>query len=307
MAKYVTLWAAITDAHPDNSCLHFIPRDADPGYFAGDTEDGDAMQRCFSERVSFQDIRAVPVAAGGCSFHTHRSIHWGNRGRRSYTGMPRIALSFGFSTPDFEPPYFSPKSLPFPSLSLRVALTSAQVLNYATLATGDAQGWVALAGSMAGCTAERLKILHRAFQRHIKAFHPTYRKEIATKFVQVSMSLTPGGSLTGSEKAEQASAAKVTVAQPAQAQAEDGADSDDGDDVLEAMLNAENDSGEILFHDDFDLLNAEDGTDAALDNLRRGAKRRKVKRRAAALTEPSATAPAAQRPAGMKKKKKRRQ
>ncbi|CAK0889907.1 unnamed protein product, partial [Prorocentrum cordatum] len=32
MAKYVTLWAALTDATPDNSCLHFVPRSCDPGY-----------------------------------------------------------------------------------------------------------------------------------------------------------------------------------------------------------------------------------------------------------------------------------
>ena len=31
MAKYVTLWAALTDATPENSCLHFVPRGIDPG------------------------------------------------------------------------------------------------------------------------------------------------------------------------------------------------------------------------------------------------------------------------------------
>ena len=35
---------------------------------------------------------------------------------------------------DFEPPYFSPKVLPFPDLKLRAALVSAQVINYSTLA-----------------------------------------------------------------------------------------------------------------------------------------------------------------------------
>merc|ERR1712224_1034072 len=81
MAKYVTIWIALTDANPDNSCLHFIPRSSDPGYIAGDTEDGDPLARCFQEKEKYGDIRCVPVPAGGASFHTHRTIHWGSRGR----------------------------------------------------------------------------------------------------------------------------------------------------------------------------------------------------------------------------------
>ncbi|CAE7674475.1 unnamed protein product [Symbiodinium sp. CCMP2456] len=83
MAKYVTLWAALTDATPENSCLHFVPRSSDPGYSAGDPDDGDPMLRIFQDKAAFQTIRSAPVAAGGCTFHTHRTIHWGSKGRRT--------------------------------------------------------------------------------------------------------------------------------------------------------------------------------------------------------------------------------
>jgi len=178
-------------------------------------------------------------------------IHWGNAGRPSYTGKPRIALSFGFSTDDFEPPYFSRKSLPFPPLRLRVALAAAQVLNYATLANTDTKGWAALAGGLAGSSVGTLTMLHRAFQRHAKAFHPTYRTEISKKFVAVSIGAhqapvtSPQSSPSGGGKAKALGKRK--------AQDDDWSDEDD---ALEAMLQAESATGEVLFHDDFDMLNA---------------------------------------------------
>ena len=101
MAKYVTLWAALTDATPENSCLHFVPRSVDPGYSAGDPEDGDPLQRVFQDKGAYQKIRSVPVPAGGCTFHTHRTIHWGSAGRNCGSVPPRVALSFGFSTEDW--------------------------------------------------------------------------------------------------------------------------------------------------------------------------------------------------------------
>ncbi|CAE7254472.1 unnamed protein product [Symbiodinium sp. CCMP2592] len=266
MAKYVTLWAALTDATPENSCLHFVPRSSDPGYSAGDPDDGDPMLRIFQDKAAFQSIRSAPVAAGGCTFHTHRTIHWGSKGRRHGATEPRIALSFGFSTEDFEPPYFSPKALPFPELRLRAALASAQVLNYATLAVGDREGWSALAGEMAGCGTATLRLLHRVFQSQVKRFHPTYRKEIATKFVSVSLNLQPEGQAqdapTKHANEEAAAPQDKGPRQPKRQRAIAEVDSDD-DDALMAMLEAEASTGEVLFHDDFDLLNAAEGGSAA--------------------------------------------
>eukprot|EP00927_Polykrikos_kofoidii_P047942 TRINITY_DN42210_c0_g1_i1.p1 TRINITY_DN42210_c0_g1~~TRINITY_DN42210_c0_g1_i1.p1 ORF type:complete len:472 (+),score=74.41 TRINITY_DN42210_c0_g1_i1:41-1417(+) len=269
MAKYVTIWAALTDAHPDNSCLHFVPKSSDPGYSAGDPEDVDPLKRCFEESVKYQDIRCVPVNAGGCVFHTHRTIHWGNRGRVTYDGPARIALSFGFSSPDFEPPYFKPKHLPFPPLDLRLALASAQVLNYSTLSNTDREGWIALAGTTAhACSnAGQLALFHRLFQKRAKAFDPVYRKMISTKFVSVSLgspSLPAATSGTGGNASTDDAARK-------RRQEED----DEDEDALEAMLNVEAKSKEILFHDDFDMLNS--GEDEA--SLRPVGGKPKMKRR----------------------------
>lgn len=271
MAKYVTLWAALTDATPENSCLHFVPRSVDPGYSAGDPEDGDPLQRVFQDKAAYQKIRSVPVPAGGCTFHTHRTIHWGSAGRNSGSVPPRVALSFGFSTEDFEPPYFSPKVLPFPDLKLRAALVSAQVINYSTLAVGDKEGWTALAGGMAGCNASKLRLLHRVFQSQLKRFHPSYRKEIATKFVSVSLNLSREGGSDGAgedtmpKQKRKKKRTKVTPATAAQGTqvAQVAQDSDDDDEALMTMLETEAATGEVLFHDDFDLLNG--GKDEQID------------------------------------------
>jgi hypothetical protein len=56
---------------------------------------------------------------------------------------PRISMSFSFADPEFEPPYITtPDVLPFPSLKLRVALLSAQLINYSSLGGTDYGGWV---------------------------------------------------------------------------------------------------------------------------------------------------------------------
>jgi len=41
----------------------------------------------------FQDVRALPIAAGGAVFFTHRVIHWGSASRAGYP-TPRIACSW---------------------------------------------------------------------------------------------------------------------------------------------------------------------------------------------------------------------
>jgi len=297
MAKYVTLWAALTDAHPDNSCLHFVPKACDPGYFEGDPQDADPMQLCFPDKDAFRNIRCAAVDAGGCSLHTHRVIHWGSRGRPSHRGGPRVALSFPFSDPDFEPPCFGSRHLPFPPLGLRVSLVSAQILNYATTRAGDREGWSAIAGPMADCTSGTFGLLHRLFQRHSKAFHSTYRKEIARKFVAVSLdanrsSATDGGPAVGSDvtcgdvAADDVATARVAGVRGARGCGGGDDDSDDDDEALAAMLEAENVAGEVLFHDDFDVLDggAEDVVASGLARagvVPRGKKRRRGKRRTA--------------------------
>ena len=145
--KYATAWVALTDASPDNSCLYFIPRDADPGYTAGDDcaavaalGGGDALHACLPTAEAMQRIRAVPAAAGSAVLFSHRTFHWGSSGRRGCT-VPRVAMSFGAACPSFEAPYLTGAQgtargvagagVPFPRLAARLALAAAQCIAYA--------------------------------------------------------------------------------------------------------------------------------------------------------------------------------
>jgi len=203
-------------------------------------------------------------------------------------------LSFGFSTADFEPPYFKHKFLPFPAMDLRLALVSAQVLNYATLSAGDAQGWSALAGSMADCRHGTFNLLRRLFMRRIKSFHPTYQKEIQRKFVTVTLHARPASMEPRRTASEAGMLAGASAAAPSAETSpfgndskkpgqncetfDAGGDSDD-DDALEAMLEAEATSGEVLFHDDFDMLNSSAGGDDFEDREDRAAPKKKKRLR----------------------------
>ena len=145
--KYATAWVALTDASPDNSCLYFIPRGADPGYTAGDDcaavaslGGGDALRACLPTAEAMQRIRAVPAAAGSAVLFSHRTFHWGSAGRRGCTA-PRVAMSFGAACPSFEAPYLTGAQgtargvagagVPFPRLAARLALAAAQCIAYA--------------------------------------------------------------------------------------------------------------------------------------------------------------------------------
>ena len=211
-AKYATVWIALTAADSDSSCLHFVPAQHDPGYYAGDMngpeeedEEGesqpaveqDPMKLCFPTKEAYQHIRAVALQPGGASLHTHRTIHWGSSGRQGPEVAPRISMSFSFADPEFEPPYISTKGiLPFPDLALRVALVSAQVINYSSLGGTDFGGWKAVAGPLAASTdsaaeqqaawAERLRLLHSCFQLQAGQFDSSYKAEIVAKYVAAS-------------------------------------------------------------------------------------------------------------------------
>lgn len=255
MAKYVTVWVALTDAHPDNSCLHFIPAGFDPGYYDGDSEEGDPLALCFTTKESYQHIRAAPVNAGGCTFHTHRTIHWGSSGRPSYNGSPRISLSFGFSDHLFEPSYFSVECLPFPKVDLRVSLMAGQIVNYATLSLGDAAGWIALAGPMANSDYKMIKLLFDVYLRNAKKFHLTYQKEIATKAVDVLRHIK-GSEIMDIQKNIKEKEKEKDEINVVSNNFHDN-DSEEEEAMLERILKAERISGGCLFHDDWDILQSD--------------------------------------------------
>jgi len=105
-AKYVTMWMALSNATPENSCLYVIPKSNDPGYTEGDSDgngekkDDDPMWRALPTKESFQNIRALPRQAGQSLLFTHRILHWGSRGNpNSLQNEPRVAISFVCSDP----------------------------------------------------------------------------------------------------------------------------------------------------------------------------------------------------------------
>ena len=300
-ARYATIWMALTDATADNSCLHYIPLACDEGYFGcddngegGEDKEGkeggegssssssstgvwlNPVQRLLQKESSnLQRIRPAPVRAGGVAMHTHRVIHWGSRGRPSYKGRPRIALSFAFSDPAFEPPNLL-KTSEYPVLSQRVALMAGQVINYSSLSSTDRSGWLAVVASEAGhgdgkddgeesaADEEKsggassssssssssaavpsgksihgfLRMLHRAFRREASQFHSAYRSEITSKFLAV----TTDGPGAGTGRGNSTAAAGVGVAGAGakgghtMGRGEGGnADDDDSDAVDEAL------------------------------------------------------------------------
>ena len=130
-AKYITLWLALTDATPENSCLYVIPQQFDPGYYEGDDNDEansdnsfenetdnrdvkDPLQLALTSKESYQNIRAIPRLSGQAVLFTHRILHWGSKGNPQCKN-PRIALSFVSSDPQFEKAYISPSHFNPPS------------------------------------------------------------------------------------------------------------------------------------------------------------------------------------------------
>ena len=138
MAKYVTMWMALTDATPENSCLYVIPAEDDPGYYNGDAIDEDSpdpLQCSLQNKSDYQNIRALPRKSGECVAFTHRILHWGSRGNKTCK-CPRIALSVVVSSDDFESPYLLQPSLTdisclrVPHFRTRLLLVCSQMLIY---------------------------------------------------------------------------------------------------------------------------------------------------------------------------------
>lgn len=109
-SKYTTVWVALTDAVPDNSCLYVVPRSADPGYATGDPPGGGDPLATAVATSGFQSVRALPLLAGGAAVFTHRILHWGGASRPGHP-TPRVAMGFSFADPTWEAPQFSSRFL----------------------------------------------------------------------------------------------------------------------------------------------------------------------------------------------------
>ena len=140
MPMYATVWIALTPATPESSCLYFIPKGNDAGYFA----EGDALDVMMPSPSHWHHIVAQPCEPGDILCFSHRVVHWagtargggveGVEGGRATTRAappPRVALSFALADPCFEKPnYAVDEFAPFPPVALRVALVAAQAILY---------------------------------------------------------------------------------------------------------------------------------------------------------------------------------
>jgi Phytanoyl-CoA dioxygenase (PhyH) len=109
----VTVWIPFTDATPLNSCIYVLPLPRDPSYPTKTRAQGIEQ---------FQDIRALPAAAGSILGWNQNILHWGSRGSR-YAEQPRISWGIYFQSGDV--PRFDPSAR-----ELRGPLSFATRLSY---------------------------------------------------------------------------------------------------------------------------------------------------------------------------------
>jgi len=232
-AMYATCWIALTDATPENSCLHVLPRPHDPGYLAGDDHesDKDPLEVALSSKEAYQRIRALPAEQGSCLLFTHRILHWGSHGEQRCTS-PRVSLSFGCSREgeSFDPPYLKRTNLPRPSFRLRLALASAQVIAY---------------HERFEPSLDMLKRCHASFQEERGAFNAAYAVKVDQEYACALQEALARRSVAPSPSA--------VVARD-----EDSEEDEAVDAALAAMLRAESEGSAPLFEDDFDALADED-------------------------------------------------
>ena len=225
-AKYVTMWMALTHAHPENSCLYMIPKQNDPGYMEGDdttTNDDsnnnnqkDPLTRALNTKESYQNIRAIPRLPGQSVLFTHRIMHWGSRGNphsSSSSIQPRIAISFVSSDSTFEKPYLKKNTTGTeynPPFSIRLLLVCAQLLIY---------------HERFQLSKECIRACHEYCKDYQHLLEESYRKKVTIEFVKAMRE-----------------------------EEENSSDDDNDDAVLEEMLNAETE-GYGEFQDDYESDN----------------------------------------------------
>ncbi|MCA9704665.1 MAG: phytanoyl-CoA dioxygenase family protein [Myxococcales bacterium] len=83
----LTVWLALTDAVPLNSCMYVVPAGRDPDYARSI---GDLTPR--PPRFALEDIRALPAVARSMSCWTQYIYHWGSRSSRR-AAFPRLSYA----------------------------------------------------------------------------------------------------------------------------------------------------------------------------------------------------------------------
>jgi hypothetical protein len=68
----INLWIPLSHATPANSCIYVVPAPFDPSYYS-------ASRDVSADRIRWQDIRALPAAAGSVLGWSTHLLHWGSR------------------------------------------------------------------------------------------------------------------------------------------------------------------------------------------------------------------------------------
>ena len=150
LPRYVTCWLPLTPATPETSCLHFLPRDADPGFDGPNPPPGECpLAAAVTAPAHFQRLVALPAAPGALLAFGSRTLHYGSAPLPPLPSAPpkapRQALSFALAEEGFEAPAWRRGGAPGRAqpLRARVALAAAQAIIYAEqapLAEGAVEG-----------------------------------------------------------------------------------------------------------------------------------------------------------------------
>eukprot|EP01062_Namystynia_karyoxenos_P047886 TRINITY_DN36295_c0_g1_i1.p1 TRINITY_DN36295_c0_g1~~TRINITY_DN36295_c0_g1_i1.p1 ORF type:complete len:382 (+),score=102.83 TRINITY_DN36295_c0_g1_i1:94-1239(+) len=172
LPRIVTVWIALSDCGPENSCLYFLPARCDPGYRREGGGVGEGATEVFRTNESFQDIVCCPLRSGECVVFSHRVFHWGSAST-PHAREPRVAIAFGCSDRRFKRPYIDPRHLPLPPLPLRLALNAAQMLIYNKRHDGP---WPLT--SDLGRDLDTLQTLFDVFRLQLGEFDETYARTV---------------------------------------------------------------------------------------------------------------------------------
>ncbi len=94
----LTLWVAVTDATPLNSCMYVLPANRDPDY----AKAIHTLDKIPIKLFPLEDIRAIPAKAGSLSCWDQYLMHWGSRSSK-YAKEPRISYAFYCQRGDIPP------------------------------------------------------------------------------------------------------------------------------------------------------------------------------------------------------------
>jgi len=126
----LSLWVPLSNATPENGCMHVLPRNFEKGY---------PRPVSSPDEVRLQDIRALPARPGAVMGWRQDLYHWGGRAS-PYASEPRISLSLEFQNAAFDPLAHQLLGLEHPPVFLqRLSLIAEQFEKYRHMQPMDAE------------------------------------------------------------------------------------------------------------------------------------------------------------------------